>query len=58
MKGRSDYWGEIRVSLATMQIEYGTSYQNVAAETQVPGQAVPQLVNIFRTGTFEPVGND
>jgi len=24
LKGRSDYWGEIWVSLTTKQIEYGT----------------------------------
>jgi hypothetical protein len=55
MKGRSDYWGEIWVSLATKQIEYGTLYESVVAEMQLPGQNVPQLVNIFRVGTLEPL---
>jgi len=55
MKGRSDYWGEIWVSLTTKQIEYGTLYESVVADLQLPGQASPQLVNIFRIGTFEPV---
>src|SRR5438876_6788360 len=32
MKGRSDYWGEIWVSLATRQIEYGTLYESVIAD--------------------------
>src|SRR5206468_2856108 len=27
LKGRSDYWGQIWVSLATKQIEYGTIYE-------------------------------
>lgn len=55
MKGRSDYWGEIWVSLATKQIEYGTLYENVVAETQLRGQNVPQPVNVFRICTLEPV---
>jgi len=55
MKGRSDYWGEIWVSLATKQIEYGTLYENVVADMQLPGQSATQLVNVFRIGTFEPV---
>ena len=32
LKGRSDYWGEIWVSLATKQIEYATLYENVMGE--------------------------
>jgi hypothetical protein len=55
MKGRSDYWGEIWVSLATKQIEYGTLYESVVGEMQLPGQNAPQLVNIFRIGALEPV---
>lgn len=58
MKGRSDYWGEIWVSLATRQIEYATLFENVVAEMQLPGQVAPQLVNVFRIGTFAPVGHD
>lgn len=56
MKGRSDYWGQIWVSLATKQIEYGTLYESVVADMQLPGQTAPQLVNILRIGTLEPVG--
>ena len=55
MKGRSDYWGEIWVSLATKQIEYGTLYESVVADLLLPSQAAPQLVNIFRIGTLAPV---
>jgi hypothetical protein len=55
LKGRSDYWGEIWVSLSTKQIEYGTLYESVVGDMQLPGQAEPQLVNIFRIGTLEPV---
>lgn len=55
MKGRSDYWGEIWVSLSTKQIEYGTLYETVVADMQLPGQTTPQLVNVFRIGTLEPV---
>jgi hypothetical protein len=55
MKARSDYWGEIWVSLQTKQIEYGTIYENVTGEMKLAGQDTPQTVNVFRTGAFEPV---
>lgn len=55
MKARSDYWGEIWVSLQTKQIEYGTIYENVTGEMKLAGQDTPQPVNVFRTGAFEPV---
>jgi hypothetical protein len=55
MKGRSDYWGEIWVSLATKQIEYGTLYESVVADMKLPGQDRPQLINVFRSGVLEPI---
>lgn len=55
LTGRSDYWGEIWVSLATKQIEYGTLYEVVVGEMKLPGQEATQVVNVFRVGTFEPV---
>ena len=55
MKARSEYWGEIWVSLATRQIEYATLNENVAGEMKLAGQEAPQLVNVFRSGIFEPV---
>ena len=55
LKGRSDYWGEIWVSLATKQIEYGTLYEQVSGEMKLPGQDTTQVVNIFRSGTLEPI---
>lgn len=55
MKARSDYWGEIWVSLETKQIEYGTIYENVTGEMKVAGQDTPQHVNVFRAGALEPV---
>ena len=55
MRGRSDYWGQIWVSLATKQIEYGTLYESVMAEMRLPGQDAPQIVNIFRNGSLEPI---
>ena len=56
LKGRSDYWGEIWVSLGSKQIEYSTLYESVVGEMKLPGQDTPQVVNIFRIGTMEPVG--
>jgi hypothetical protein len=55
LKGPSDYWGEIRVSLATKQIEYGTLYEVVVGEMKPPGQNTTQVVNVFRIGALEPV---
>lgn len=55
LKGRSDYWGEIWVSLATKQIEYGAVYEVVTAEMKLPGQDSTQVVNVFRAGSLEPV---
>ena len=58
LQGRSDYWGEIWVSLATKQIEYGTLYENVAGEMKLPGQEKTQFVSVFRIGTFEPLSTN
>jgi hypothetical protein len=55
LKGRSDYWGEIWVSLATKQVEYATLFESVVGEMKLPGQDLTQVVNIFRIGTLEPV---
>ena len=55
LKGRSDYWGEIWVSLATRQIEYATLHEIVVADLKPAGQDTTQAVNVFRNGTFEPV---
>ena len=43
------------MSLETKQIEYGTIYENVAAEMKLPGQDTTQIVNVFRIGSLEPV---
>jgi hypothetical protein len=55
LRGRSDYWGEIWVSVTTKQIEYGTLYESVVGEMKLSGQETAQVVNIFRIGTLEPV---
>lgn len=55
LRARSDYWGQIWVSLKTKQIEYGTLYENVAGELKLPGQDKPQALIVFRSGVFEPV---
>lgn len=55
LNGRSDYWGEIWVSLATKQIEYATLYENVMGEMKLAGQDARQPISVFRTGIFEPV---
>jgi len=53
--GRSDFWGEIWVSLETKQIEYSTLQEVVVGEMKPPGQDTTQVINVFRLGTFEPV---
>jgi hypothetical protein len=55
LTGRSDYWGEIWVSLETRQIEYSTINESVVGEMKLPGQDTTQVLNIFRTGALEPV---
>lgn len=53
--GRSDYWGEIWVSLETKQIEYATLYESVVGEMKLQGQETAQVLNIFRNGALQPV---
>ncbi len=55
LNGRSEYWGQIWVSLETRQIEYGTINESVVGEMKLPGQDTTQVINVFRTGTLEPV---
>jgi len=55
LTGRSDYWGDIWVSLATKQIEYATIEEVVVGEMKPPGQDTTQVINIFRIGILEPV---
>jgi hypothetical protein len=54
VEGRSDYWGEIWVSVETKQIEYATLQEVVVGEMKLPGQDTTQVINVFRIGTFEP----
>lgn len=56
LRARSDYWGQIWVSLKTKQIEYATLYENVLGEMTLPGQDGPQPLSVFRSGVFEPLG--
>ena len=55
MHARSDYWGQIWISLANRQIEYATIYEEVTGEMTLPGQTAAQPVSVFRIGRFEPV---
>lgn len=55
IQGRSDFWGEIWVSLTSKQIEYATLYEHVAGQLKLPGQDTSQPLSVFRIGTFEPL---
>ena len=55
LTGRSDYWGEIWVSLETKQIEYATLQEVVVGEMKLAGQDTTQIINVFRIASFEPV---
>jgi hypothetical protein len=55
LTGRSDYWGEIWVSLETKQIEYATIKEVVVGEMKLPGQDTTQVIYVFRIGALEPV---
>jgi len=52
--GRSEYWGQIWMSLATRQIEYATLYEEVLGELTLPGQEKPMTISVVRVGVFEP----
>ena len=54
LKGRSHYWGEIWVSLATKQIEYATLHEDVLGEMKLRS-GPPRMISVFRSGVFEPV---
>jgi hypothetical protein len=58
LKGRSDYWGEIWVSIATKQIEFATLYESVVGEMKLPGPSTTQVINVFRSGEFAPIGGN
>lgn len=53
LAGRSHYWGQIWVALATGQVEYATLYEDVLGEMVLPGQE-KQLIDVFRSGVLEP----
>ena len=55
LNGRSHYWGQIWVSLKTLQIEYATLYEDVLGEMKLPGNEAVQIINAFRYGVFEPL---
>lgn len=55
MKARSDYWGELWVSLVSKQIEYATLYEEVTGQMKLPGQDTAQPLSVFRVGFFEPL---
>jgi hypothetical protein len=57
MDARSDYWGQIWVSLKTRQIEFATLYENVSGQMKLPGQDSPQALSVFRSGVFEPLAD-
>lgn len=48
IKGLSNYWGNIWVSLEDKQIEYATLFENVTMELLLPGQTNKQLANTIR----------
>jgi hypothetical protein len=58
LKGRSHYWGDIWVSLETKQIEYATLREDVLGELKLAGQDKPQVISVFRSGEFVPVGQE
>jgi hypothetical protein len=51
----SQFWGQVWVSLGTKWIEYATIYETVVGELSLEGPEKPRIVNILRTGVFEPV---
>jgi hypothetical protein len=56
LTGRSHYWGEIWVSVATRQIEYATIQEDVLGEMTLAGQEM-RIINVFRDGVLERVSS-
>ena len=53
--GRSDYWGDIWVAPATTTVERATLFEEVIGELRIGLQPNPQIVNVLRRGSFEPI---
>ncbi|MBN1924274.1 MAG: hypothetical protein JW798_00430 [Prolixibacteraceae bacterium] len=53
IRGRSHYWGNIYVSLADKQIEYGVLHEDVVMNVEVNGQGSGNYVNTVRKITLE-----
>ena len=53
MKGRTNYWGNIWISLEDKQIEFAALYEDGLLEMTSTGQNEKTLVNVFRDITFE-----
>ncbi len=54
-QGRSNYWGDIWVSLNDKQIEYATLFEDVLVEFKLPGQSSKQHTGVLRKGTFQKI---
>lgn len=55
MKGRTNYWGNIWVSLEDKQIEHATLYEDGLMELAFGEKTEKTLVNVFREITFQKV---
>ena len=55
--GRSHYWGQVWVSMATKRITRGTLYEDVLGQTTSQGSTKPEPINVFRAGLFERIRN-
>ena len=53
MKGRSNYWGTLWMSLTDKQIEHGVLYEDVNMEMKMGGQEKSQLMNTSRKIDFD-----
>ncbi len=55
MKGRSNYWGTLWLSLTDKQIEYGILYEDVNMDVKIQGQEKSQLSNTSRKIEFTKI---
>jgi hypothetical protein len=58
LKGSSNYWGLIWVSLATGQIEYATINEQVVGDLKLASRDTVQVLNVFRSGDFVPLSGE
>ncbi|HVO72946.1 MAG TPA: hypothetical protein VMT35_02920 [Ignavibacteriaceae bacterium] len=57
IRGRSLYWGEVRISLIDKQVEYASMYEDVVFKLKTEALTQEQLIDLQRRVIFENLHN-